>query len=314
MRSKALFYFWLLMLLLCFSAIAAEQPRSPISVKAEVDKGIITIGDPVLYTITIRHAPDVTILSSIPPPDPQIFKIKKIDEFKKDEDGMIVEGRKMTLTAFKLGEYILDPIKIDYRIGTQDLQSIETDRLFITVKSVAGDKPPTDIRGIKAVVAIPSHILKILLWILACIALAVIGAVVYQRLKTKGLQELIPERPLTNEEWALRELEQLFDSDLLRRGKVKEYYLKLSEILRMYFEKRFSIQAVELTTDETLRTLKKNEISGDLLSLIAEVLEAADLVKFAKWRPEPPQIILLNQKSKQIVELARPAEVVQNAV
>ena len=103
-------------------------------------------------------------------------------------------------------------------------------------------------------------------------------------------------------------LNHLFDSDFLRRGKIKEYYLRLSEILRIYFERRFQILAIESTTYEIIRALRQKSIEPELIRKIAEVLEAADLAKFAKWIPEPSQILLLNQKSKQIVELAKPGE------
>ena len=106
----------------------------------------------------------------------------------------------------------------------------------------------------------------------------------------------------------MNRLNKLFDSDYVRRGKIKEYYLQLSEILRNYLERRFQILAIESTTHEILRDLSGKEIDRPLRDLLKEVLEAADLAKFAKWNPDPPQIILLNQKSKQIVEMAQPKE------
>lgn len=306
MRSLRLAVFgFILLFSSSFPQLDLAAKDADVSVKAEVDRAFITIGDPVEYTVTVRHDPSVEILSEIPPPSADILKIKKIEEFKREESGMKVRGRKFQLTAFRLGEFILGPVQIEYRVGGGPTQKIETNRIYLTVKSVAEGEEKTDIRDIKSVVSIPK---KILGWILllAGLGLLPLGFFLYRRLRKGPLAAQSPETVLTAEEEALIRLNQLFESDLLRKGKVKEYYLLLSEILRVYFEKRFGILAVEFTTHEILRSLKHKEIPSALLKKIEEVLEAADLAKFAKWKPEPAQIIQLNQKSRQIVEEAKP--------
>ena len=60
--------------------------------------------------------------------------------------------------------------------------------------------------------------------------------------------------------------------------------------MRQYLENRFKVYSLELTTSETLDALvrtgfKKNESYNQLKS----VLTAADLVKFAKYKPEPAE-------------------------
>ena len=94
---------------------------------------------------------------------------------------------------------------------------------------------------------------------------------------------------------------------ILLEPKKKEFKPRL---LREYFEKRFHILAVESTTYEILRSLGQTDVDPELRKKIAEVLESADLAKFAKWIPEPGQILQLNQQAKQVVELSRPKEAV----
>jgi hypothetical protein len=291
------------------SPAPAAKPKPPgnISVKAEVNRASITIGDPVIYTVTIKHGPELQILSSIPPPAEGILKIKKVEEFKTKEGKNIIEGRKFTLTTFRLGDFILDPVSIQYRSGGDEVQTIETDRIYITVKSVAEGETKADIRGLKSILAIPAKVL-FFIFIIAGLVAAIAALFAYRRFVRKPGEEKPAGPVLTPAEEALFNLNQLFDSDLLRRGKIKEYYLRLSEILRMYFEKRFQILAVEYTTDEIMRALRDKGIERELREKIQEVLEAADLAKFAKWKPEPPEIIQINQKSKAIIEISKPAE------
>lgn len=303
--SPGLLGLWILFLT-PWPALAAGQ--GPISVKSELDNAFITIGDPVRYTVTIRHAPTVQILSPIPAPDAEVFKIKKAEDFRREENGAIVEGRIYLLTTYRLGEFVLAPLEIQYRDKNGgEAKTVKTAPIFLTVKSVVRGQPPTDIRGIKAV--LPLGVSRTLLIMIASLlALAAAAFFVYRFLQKPKTQITAPQTPLTAEELAFLSLNQLMDSDLLRRGKVKEYYLKLSEILRTYFEARHQILAVESTTYEIMLLLKDKGIDPDLRAKIAEVLEAADLAKFAKWKPDPAQVILINKKSKEIVEESTPRE------
>ena len=300
---------FLFVLILLLSASSAQAGDTPVSVKAEVNKARITIGDPVEYKVTIKHDPSVQVLSSIPVPAPDVFKVQKVQDIKEKEGEKLVIGRKFKLTAFQLGDFVLDPVKIEYRLGSAAAQTIETERIYISVQSVAKGEIKQDIRGIKATLWLKGNALWIALAAVLLI-LSLAGYFIYRRYAAgKSLIPAAPEKILTPEEKALAELNRLFDSELLRNGRIKEYYLTLSEILRVYFETRFHILAVESTTYEIMRGLAGKDIDPELRAKISEVLEAADLAKFAKWVPEPAQVVQINVKSKQIIEQARPKEV-----
>lgn len=305
MKMTVLFLAFILCTPYAWAATADESTE--VSVKAEVNRAEITIGDPIEYTVQIRHGSNIKVLSQVPAPPAELFKIKKVEDIDRKDGKQTVEGRKFTLTAFGLGEFVLDPVKIQYRVGGAAPQSIETNKIYITVKSVAKGEEKKDIRGIKTTLAL----IRKLGWVFVVpviLAVLLLGFLIYRKFRKNPELFMKPAEPLLNpEEEGLNGLNRLFESDLMRRGKIKEYYLKLSEILRTYFERRFHILAGESTTFEILTQLSKKEINRDLLEKIKEVLEWADLAKFAKWVPEPPQVILINQKSKQIIEAAKPA-------
>lgn len=295
--------------MLCLMApLHAEEPK--ISVKAEVNKAFITIGDPVIYTVTVKHHKDIKLTSSLTPPSDPSFKVKKSEDFTKKENNFIYEIKKTTLTAFSLGDFVLDPVEVHYLDSDGQNKKIQTDKIYLSVKSVSGKEEKKDIRGVKPVIEIPK---KYLPYVYGGSGLLIAGLLLLLFLKRK--KPAGDEAPALNrsfEEETLFQLNQLFDSDLIRRGKVKEYYLKLSEILRLYFERRFKIQAAEATTYEIQKMLHAKEIDPALRDLITEVLEASDLAKFAKWKPEPIEIVQINQKTKQILEMAKPKEETSN--
>lgn len=286
-------------------AVSAKPAPADISIKAEVNKASITIGDLLDYTVTIKRDPSIQLLSPIPAPDSTILKINKVQDINSKEGKKIVEGRKYTLTTFRLGDFVLDPVTIQYRVKGGETQTLTADQIYVSVKSIAEGDPKNDIRGLKSFLNLPKAVLTALS-IGFLILLLVISFFIYQRIRKKQNPGEEAKPALSPEQEAFFNLNQLFDSDLIRRNKIKEYYLRLSEILRNYFERRYSILAVEFTTDEILKALKDKDIPRELRVKIQEVLEAADLAKFAKWKPEPAEIIQINQKSKQIVDDSTP--------
>lgn len=308
--KKSIFIF---LLVFMASAAWAKEETKPaaepsVSIKAELNRAVITIGDPVEFTVTIKHDPAVQISSDIqPPPAQDILKMTKTENINYKDGKFKITGKKFIFTSFKLGEFVLDPVEVQYKTADGKTQILATDPIYMKVKSVAEGEEKTDIRGIKSVLALLAKPVLLILLGAAALVMGALLALRFFRKKPLGEGEEAPS-PLSPEEEALLALSQLFDSDLLRRGKVKDYYLRFSEILKTFFEKRFQIAACEATTYEIVRALREKGAAAELITKIDDAMNAADLAKFAKWVPEPPQIVQLNQKAKQIIEDARPKE------
>lgn len=300
-----------ILLFLGFSRLVAEEAE--LSVKAEIDKSVLTVGERLEYKITVTHDPRIQITPQWTPPS-DAFDLKEAHDFSEKAGKQIAEGRRFILTAYELGEFILEPVAIRYRTADGKEKTIETNRLYLTVQSVDAGTPKTDIRGSKGVLTLKARWGRavLLLLVLFCFG----GGIFVWRWWTNRSQgsPVEKEPPLSPEDEALLKLSRLFDSDLIRQGKVKDYFLQLSQILRFYFERRFSVAAVELTTSETLESLHRMGLPNALEEKIRRVLDSADLAKFAKWAPSPTEITQLNQGSKQIIEEARPKPDVSPAI
>ncbi|MEX0602999.1 MAG: cell wall anchor protein, partial [Bacteroidota bacterium] len=90
-------------------------------------------------------------------------------------------------------------------------------------------------------------------------------------------------------EEALAALRILEEKKLWQQGKVKEFYSEVTEIVRRYLSARFSILALEMTSDEILQQLKRVPQAQTALKNLQSFLTTADLVKFAKYRPTPEE-------------------------
>ena len=100
-----------------------------IKVKAEVDRAFLTIGDLVTYTVMIEHAPDIQVLSSIPAPDSEFLEIKKVEDLHEKRKKTEFTGRKFVLTTYRLGEFSIDPVTIQYRKNGQPDKNIQTQKI-----------------------------------------------------------------------------------------------------------------------------------------------------------------------------------------
>ena len=101
----------------------------------------------------------------------------------------------------------------------------------------------------------------------------------------------IEPRRQTPEEIAQAALAILLAENLPGRGLIKEFYLRLTGIVRQYVEDTTGIRAPEQTTEEFLRDMRSHAAFPPERSVrLAEFLEAADLVKYAGQQPEQGQI------------------------
>jgi hypothetical protein len=93
-------------------------------------------------------------------------------------------------------------------------------------------------------------------------------------------------------ERALLELKALEEKRPRLQEEYKSYYSKLTEVVRRYLEEEANITALESTSKELLKKLEllidagKLDLSTETLLSLKQVLEHADLVKFARSAPE----------------------------
>jgi hypothetical protein len=108
---------------------------------------------------------------------------------------------------------------------------------------------------------------------------------------------------------AMQRLKELDEKQLLQQNKIKIYYSELTDIVRTYIEKDIKIPALESTTNELIETIidfnesSKLGISKETIKQLKEVLESADLVKFAKSKPIIEEILNNTQNAVHVANL-----------
>ncbi len=167
---------------------------------------------------------------------------------------------------------------------------IETDPLEVNVTSELGDGVPSLANLEPMVPPQPVPKSSALGWLAASGVAALLFLLVAVALRRRKLRPIEPRRQ-TAEEIAQAALARLLAEDLPSRGLVKEFYLRLTGIVRQYVEDTTGIRAPEQTTEEFLRDMRSRAVFPAERSVrLADFLEAADLVKYAGQQPEEGQI------------------------
>ena len=77
----------------------------------------------------------------------------------------------------------------------------------------------------------------------------------------------------------------MLDAKLIEDKRFADYHGGISSIVRAYLHNRFGLKTLESTTPEVLRIVNSEHLPDHLQKEMKEVLETADLVKFAKASP-----------------------------
>ena len=290
-----------------FSAAAETKASDAVSTHAEASKSVFTLGEIIEVKLTIKYKKEIEILSGLRDPEVQGLEIKKSEDWKDKEGAYQILGKTIRLTGYHLGEFVVDPFQISYRIKAGPVQTLQSNPVYLTIKSVAAGEEKKDIRDVKGVVPLPYEWLKYT-WPVGSFLVLALLIYLYSLHRKRSAQSSRPTQIFTPEELAVRELHELFDSSLIRDGQVKQYYLRFSEIIKTFMERQFGIQAVEATTSEIVFILKRLELADDTKKRLIDTLESADFAKFAKWVPAPVEIISLNKQAEALIhELAQPS-------
>jgi len=195
----------------------------------------------------------------------------------------------ITISSFDSGYYAIPPFKFVINGDTGNTQL--TEAMMLQVNTVHVDTTKA-FKDIKAPIQAPFSWLELLPYIgCGLLALVILGGIVYYILRNMKKQKPeIIEKPkvlIPPHTKALEALEKLGLQKLWQEGKIKDYYTGITDILRIYLEERYGINALEMTTDEMMLALKRKDISEGMKLKLRDILVLSDLVKFAKENPLP---------------------------
>ena len=308
--QKAISIFAILLLL---TITTKAQQRMQIQVDAAFDTTTIKIGEQLHLNIEVLFPSDAKV--AFPQFGDSIGKIDIVDRTKldtlKSEDGKSTTYKQsLTITAFDAGNYILQPFQFYYQLASnKTIDSIATSTLYLQVQTIPVDTNQA-IKDIKATFDVPYVLEEFIPYIIGgIILLAIVLALVWylnnKKKRNQPVEIKAPPRPA--HEIAIEALQKTEAQKLWQEGQFKLYQSEVSDTIRLYIENRFGIPAMEQTSDETLKHLKRNLITKDAFDKLKYILQLADTVKFAKAIPLGTENEMVMVFAYAFIALTKPA-------
>lgn len=192
-----------------------------------------------------------------------------------------------TITAWQEGFLPVPPIGFTV-IMQGDTARIETPAALLEVHSIGID-PQGDIKDIRGILRLPVGLRDLWVYLVGLLAVGLLAWWLkrYFRKPEKPMKAPAKkEKPrIPAHIAALSSLEGLKEKKLWQTGRVKLFHSELSRIVRIYLRDRFALDALEMTTTEIMTALPNSVEDGSLREKLRQILEQADLVKFARHQP-----------------------------
>lgn len=294
----------LLALLLLFPLLGAQAQKA--SVQATVEPAEIQIGEQALVNLKIiapkgkiihfpvyesQIVPGLEVLA-MPKPDTLIennvmtmnvkYIVTSFDSTLYYVPSMPISDGADTIYSNSFGLKVVSPALKDSTLAyLEKMNSGQTDSVDFNQLQLNDIKP----------VQKPPFVLGDYLWVMwiflgILLLLLAIGFVVYLILKKKKKGYFFtPPVVLPPHVRAIQALDKLKEEKIWQHGREKEFYTKITDILRRYIFDRYGINAMEMTSGEILNEIRKETDIASVYENLKQILSVSDLVKFAKYKP-----------------------------
>lgn len=262
-------------------------------IDVKIDSAAILIGEQTFIRLTVTTDKDRNVQVVIPGDTlmsgVEVLAINKPDSSIIENNRLLIK-QDILITSFDSSLYLLPPIKV-----IDGMDTIYSNQVALKVSTfpVNTDAPDEfyDIKNIWKPPFVLADYYPIIFGILIVLFLICVSGYVIQRIRShKPILPLGKEEPsLSPHEQAIRELDWIKQQKIWQQGRNKEYYTLMTETLRKYIVNRFGINAMEMTSNEILLIIRRENEADSAYENLKQILRLADFVKFAKLNPLPDE-------------------------
>lgn len=266
-----------------FMLVALGGHAQTTTVRASVDKTNILIGEQV----------NLVVEANIPENEPiGFFSPDSISHFEFIQKGKIdttnthkgtILKQLFRITSFDSGQWVIPSFNFP------QAENLHTDSIIVNVGYLPMDtaKDYNDIREIIDVGGKPAEDWT---WYYVGGGALLLLLIIYllTRKKKKVVQAAAAaaaEKIIDPYQDAMSQLDEVEKQNLPARGETKQYYSRLTDIFRVYLERKKGIQSLQQTTDDLVRQLKTVKLPDEVYQALSQSLRLSDFVKFAKYIP-----------------------------
>lgn len=306
----------LLLGLLC--SVPQARGASPISIKASTDSATLVMGDCVTVNLEVVKGGHEGAIVDMPKKKQDYYGLEMI-EWACDSIDL---GNGRTQLNYHIIFQAFDPMELltlpPFRYAAQG-DTVSSDILTFKVYPVDLSPELGDINNIDSLTIHPAELPQAIrarwydfipdwwIWVLIGLLAIALALVVWKLYKKNGPAIFTVRKPIPPYELALQRLAELKDRKLLEQGQTKTYYTDLIDIMRNYLDGRFGINAMEMTSTQIMRKLRENKETHLSAAQMEQVLQLADIVKFAAANPTAEEGLRTFNTVAQFLESTKPA-------
>lgn len=281
-----------LLRVLAMIALAAGPVRAQ-SFEVVPDTGRVTVGDPVSLRLVLRQYEGDALLEPVPHPEaalPDGVRLLSVDSMHRVATRLL-EAR-ARVAFYRPGRQTIPAFAINFRRGAVILHgTMRSEPVTIEIVPVLGNGGASTLRDIREIVEVPGPDPRLVGLIGAGLLLAEWAR------RRLGRRVLVPApvlatvevaRPAAPDPYAaaLARLAEIEGARWIAPADVARHYEAVADALRAYLAAAAAVPALERTTSELLWLLPPHLNVGALRRRCESVLDEADLVKFARRRPD----------------------------
>ncbi len=292
-----------------FVFIVVNVQAQTISVAAYTDTTDYLVGDFINYEIEVVTRKNIEVISpSFPDTLSQLELIASEEPVLTEDEKSKTAIYKFIFAGYDSVQAVIPSVVVKYRIANDtSFKKIVIDSVVIQIHTVPVSTAE-EIKDVKSPITIPYNWMWLLLWVAIAVFLIVAGYFSYKKYNQKKSEQPIEKKIIIIPPHvkALAALEKLDNEQLWQKGFIKDYHSRITEIIRNYFEERFDLPAMELTTTETIHHLKSIKEKENILDITYDFLSNADLVKFARFQPLESVNEEMMKQAKEIIQSTIP--------
>lgn len=289
------------MIVLLFMLLQTTSLFPQTSVNVKIDSLILFIGEQTGITLDVTTGAKDKIqmpalkVGDMLTPGIEIVEVSKQDTQWFNNNERIHISQKYMITSFDSTLYYIPPFVVNV-----DSTEYKTNSLALQVVSL-----PVDTLNLDAYYGFKSNMVPPFTWedwsayfwlsILLCLLVALLAYLYIRYRDNKPIIKLVKKAPqIEPHTLAIHEINQIKEEKIWAKEDSKEYYTRLTATLRIYIEKRFGFNAMEMTSAEIIEKLLEQN-NNDYLEELKVLFNTADLVKFAKYNT------LINENDMNLV-------------
>lgn len=282
--TRLRFYLFFVCLLLLVPV--AAQSNAPPSGQWIVPGQPVLIGEPFPMRLDIMLPPGTELID---PGLPEIWGEYWLTTLAPIEitdlpDGMRLYSQSFTGTLWNIGAISTAPLLVNYRgIGETNVQTFQLPPVVVQVNTVL-NPDDLNLRPMRPLLEM-SYVSPLMLLGFLVLVVGTVYGLWYAFIRRN--RQLAPRVQATPARLALAELNQVARLDDPLR-----VHMRVAEVLRKFIAAHTGIMVADLTTDELLQALPQTSIIESRRLELQQLLEYADLVKFAQLKPSTNQRIV----------------------